>query len=67
MEDSIKLELTIVEINTLLAGLAELPFKQVADLFNKIHLQSNAHLAAKAQEDNGVTIETVDLDDKPGK
>ena len=47
--DTINLELTVNEINVILQGLSELPFKAVADLFNKIHIQSNAAMAAKQQ------------------
>jgi hypothetical protein len=64
--DNLTLEFTVAEINLILAGLSEMPFKQVADLFNKIHLQSNAAMAAKLQE-QAPRIEVVEHDDKNDK
>lgn len=49
MEQQIKLELTVNEINAVLAGLAELPFKSSADLIQKIRMSALPQIAA-AQE-----------------
>lgn len=45
VEPVIKLELTINEVNAILGGLAELPFKASADLIQKIRAASISQLA----------------------
>lgn len=45
MQQTIKLELSINEVNVILGGLAELPFKSSSDLIQKIRSESIAQLA----------------------
>lgn len=45
MEQTIKLELSINEVNMVLAGLAELPFKASADTINKIRMAALPQIA----------------------
>jgi hypothetical protein len=44
MEQQIKLELTVTEVNTVLAGLAKMPYEVSADLIFKIRAQSMPQL-----------------------
>ena len=50
---TLTLELTTEEVNTILAGLSDLPFKQVADLFNKIHIQCAKQVQQQAVNNDG--------------
>lgn len=50
MEPTIKLELTINEVNMLLAGLAELPFKTSSDIIQKVRVAALAQMAPKPDD-----------------
>jgi hypothetical protein len=50
MEPTIKLELSVAEVNTLLAGLAELPFKASSDLIQKLRVTALSQMAPAAAE-----------------
>lgn len=50
MEQTIKLELTVTEVNMVLAGLAELPFKASADTINKIRMAALPQIAPKPED-----------------
>lgn len=50
MEQTIKIELSVAEINTLLAGLAELPFKTSSDLIQKLRVTALSQMASKPEE-----------------
>lgn len=50
MEQLIKLELTVTEINTVLAGLAKMPYEVSADLILKIRTQSIPQLSSEGVE-----------------
>lgn len=54
MDNNIKLELNINEVNTLLASLAKQPYEVSADLINKIRVQATPQVQqvqqAKPQE-----------------
>lgn len=47
MEQVIKLELTVNEVNTILASLGKHPFEQIASLVVKIKQQGEAQIAAQ--------------------
>lgn len=49
MEPTIKLELSVAEVNTLLAGLAELPFKASSDLIQKLRVTALSQMAPPAE------------------
>lgn len=49
MEQNIKLELTLNEVNVILAGLAELPFKASADVINKIRMAALPQIGSASQ------------------
>lgn len=53
MEQLIKLELAVNEINTLLAGLAKLPYEISADLIVNIRTQSIPQLSSEGVETTG--------------
>lgn len=46
MEQQIKLELTVAEVNTILASLGKHPFSEIAALIGKIKAQGDTQLAA---------------------
>lgn len=46
MEQTIKLELTVSEVNTILASLGKHPFVEIANLIAKIKNQGDSQLAA---------------------
>jgi hypothetical protein len=46
MEQTIKLELTVSEVNTILASLGKHPFVEIANLIGKIKNQGDSQLAA---------------------
>lgn len=46
MEQLIKLELTVSEVNTILASLGKHPFVEIANLIGKIKQQGDAQVAA---------------------
>ena len=48
MEQTVQLELTVSEVNTILASLGKHPFDQIAALIAKIKQQGDAQLAAQA-------------------
>lgn len=51
MDNNIKLELNINEVNTLLASLAKQPYEVSADLINKIRIQATPQVQqAQPQE-----------------
>jgi hypothetical protein len=45
-EVSVSIELTVTEVNNVLAALAKFPFEQVADLIQKVRNQAIAQLPA---------------------
>lgn len=45
MEQVIKLELTVAEVNTILASLGKHPFVEIANLIGKIKQQGDAQVA----------------------
>lgn len=47
MEQTIKLELTVAEVNTILASLGKHPFVEIANLIGKIKQQGDAQVAAE--------------------
>jgi hypothetical protein len=49
---TIKLELTVNEVNTVLEALSNLAFKQVADIISKITQQGNNQLQKKEEVEN---------------
>jgi hypothetical protein len=49
MEPTIKLELTVNEVNAILAGLAELPFKASSDIIQKIRAAALPQLVAQSE------------------
>ena len=50
MEQTVKLELNLQMLNTVLAGLAKLPLEQSIDTFNVVRQQANAQLQQPAPE-----------------
>ena len=48
MEQLIKLELTVQEVNTILASLGKHPFVEIAELITKIKQQGDAQVAEQA-------------------
>lgn len=50
MEQIIKLELTVQEVNSILASLGKHPFDQIAALIGKIKQQGDAQLTQAATE-----------------
>lgn len=50
MEPTIKLELTLSEVNMILAGLGELPFKTSADVIQKIRMSALPQIAPKTDD-----------------
>ena len=55
--DSIKLELTLEEVNAVIATLAQLPFNQVHALVDKIRSQAIAQVQAAAAQSAAVQEE----------
>ena len=53
MEQLIKLELTVAEVNTILASLGKHPFVEIANLIGKIKQQGDAQVTPSA--DNTAT------------
>jgi hypothetical protein len=45
MEPTIKLELTVNEVNAILVGLSELPFKASSDLIQKVRMAALSQMA----------------------
>ena len=50
MDQTVKLELNVQMLNTVLAGLAKLPLEQSIDTFNVVRQQANAQLQQPAPE-----------------
>lgn len=50
MEPNIKLELSVAEVNTIIAGLAELPFKVSSELMQKIRTSALSQMAPKPED-----------------
>lgn len=50
MEQLIKLELTVSEVNTILASLGKHPFVEIANLIGKIKQQGDAQVKSEVQE-----------------
>ena len=50
MEQQINLELTVQEVNTILASLGKHPFDQIAALISKIKQQGDAQLTQASAE-----------------
>ena len=50
MEPTINLELTVAEVNIILASLGKHPFAEIANLIGKIKQQGEAQVAAAQQE-----------------
>lgn len=48
MEQLIKIELTVQEVNTILASLGKHPFVEIAELITKIKNQGDAQVAEQA-------------------
>ena len=46
-EVSVNIELTVTEVNNVLAALSKFPFEQVADLITKVRSQAIAQLPAE--------------------
>ena len=60
MEPIIKLELTIPEVNGVLAALAQRPYGEVASLFTKIQQQAGPQVPPPSDEPEKVTAEIVE-------
>lgn len=48
-----KLDLTLPEINAVMAALGNMPYAQVFELVQKIREQAQAQVAAQQENDNG--------------
>jgi len=48
-----KLELTIAEVNTIMAALGNMPYAQVFELVQKIRKQAQAQVSAEQENNNG--------------
>ena len=55
MEQIIKLELTVHEVNTILASLGKHPFEQISTLISKIKQQGDPQAQAQAPVEDAVT------------
>jgi len=49
-EAVVKIELTVTEVNNVLAALSKFPFEQVADLIQKVRNQAIAQLPAGPED-----------------
>jgi len=49
-EAVVKIELTVTEVNNVLAALAKFPFEQVADMIQKVRNQAIAQLPAGTED-----------------
>ncbi|MEM7106097.1 MAG: hypothetical protein AAF502_23395 [Bacteroidota bacterium] len=47
MKDELTIKLTVEELNLILQGLSEMPFKTVYDLIGKLNAQANDQLAKR--------------------
>lgn len=54
MEQLIKIELTVQEVNTILASLGKHPFVEIAELITKIKNQGDAQVAEQAPAETPV-------------
>ena len=52
MEPTINLELSVAEVNTILASLGKHPFVEIANLIGKIKQQGEAQVAAAQQAES---------------
>ena len=52
MEPTINLELSVAEVNTILASLGKHPFVEIANLIGKIKEQGEAQIAATQQAES---------------
>jgi hypothetical protein len=50
--DSMKLDLTIAEVNVIMQALGNMPYAQVFELIHKIREQAQPQVAAPAPEEN---------------
>lgn len=60
MEQIIRLELTVTEVNTILSSLGKHPFEQIAVLIGKIKNQGDPQVDAYNQQTNEVKPEATE-------
>ena len=62
MNKTLKLELTVDEVNVILEALGSLPFQQVYGIIHKIHNQANAQL--EEGEASSLNMEQKNMEQK---